>query len=329
VQAGTWTDTLVDSLKVHAGSNVSGRFLFPFQAVKKNGPAAYTSFSSASWQWCSSAGLAPCWDMGIAGMEISSTDSSGILGFEVRDQKFQQGIRKAAVFHDKRSPYILLPVHASPDQIDLQYDLTAECTIVAFPAGADSLSFRFSRIDTGSFPLVIHGVMAETEQPGIRIVQAGVNGASTTSLLECRLIQKQLSYIQPDLVIFSIGVNDVQNIHFSPEAYIARYDSLVTVIRRDFPDCSLLFTTVSDHYRKKKYVNQRTLLANQALQAYTAERGLAIWDLFGVMGGLKSIVSWQRAGLAGRDKIHLTTKGYRLLASLLFEAMIPPVLRKK
>ncbi len=329
VQAGTWTDTLVDSLGIHAGTGVSGRYLFPFQVVKKNGPASFTSSSSASWQLCSSVGLSPCKELGISGMVASTADTSGSLSFVVRPQKFQHHIRSATIFHDKLSPYMLLPAHASPDQISMQYHLAAGCTKFSFPPGCDSLTFRFVRIDTGSYPLVIHGVMADTEESGIRIVQAGVNGASTTSLLECRLIQQQFSEIKPDLVIFSLGVNDVQNVHFSPEAYIARYDSLVSVIRRDFPDCSLLFTTVSDHYRKKKYVNQRSLAANQALHTYTSERGLALWDLFGVMGGLKSIASWQRAGLAGGDKIHLTAKGYKLLASLLFQAMIPQSLRKK
>jgi hypothetical protein len=39
-----------------------------------------------------------------------------------------------------------------------------------------------------------------------------------------------------------------------------------------------------------------------------------------VMGGLNSIVSWQRAGLAKSDRIHFTSSGYTLVGQLLSEA---------
>jgi lysophospholipase L1-like esterase len=47
----------------------------------------------------------------------------------------------------------------------------------------------------------------------------------------------------------------------------------------------------------------------------------AYWDLYEVMGGRNSIKSWERAGLAKRDKIHFTPAGYILNADLLFEAI--------
>lgn len=46
----------------------------------------------------------------------------------------------------------------------------------------------------------------------------------------------------------------------------------------------------------------------------------AYWDLFEIMGGLNSIRLWERAGLAQRDKVHFTKKGYHLNADLLFIA---------
>ena len=47
-----------------------------------------------------------------------------------------------------------------------------------------------------------------------------------------------------------------------------------------------------------------------------------IWDLFSVMGGMNSIVKWEENGLAKSDKIHFTTKGYKLTGDLFFEAFI-------
>ena len=46
----------------------------------------------------------------------------------------------------------------------------------------------------------------------------------------------------------------------------------------------------------------------------------AYYDLFEVMGGLNSIRLWERAGLAQKDKVHFTRKGYQFNADLLFVA---------
>ena len=48
----------------------------------------------------------------------------------------------------------------------------------------------------------------------------------------------------------------------------------------------------------------------------------AFWDMFQVMGGLGSIYQWQQAGLAKKDKIHLTTEGYKLMGDLMFSAIL-------
>ena len=40
------------------------------------------------------------------------------------------------------------------------------------------------------------------------------------------------------------------------------------------------------------------------------------------MGGLNSILVWQRFGLAKRDRIHFTGKGYLLQGDLFFNAFL-------
>ena len=48
----------------------------------------------------------------------------------------------------------------------------------------------------------------------------------------------------------------------------------------------------------------------------------AVWDFYEVMGGFNSIATWEKYRLAKRDKIHLTTIGYKLVGDLLFEAFL-------
>jgi hypothetical protein len=40
------------------------------------------------------------------------------------------------------------------------------------------------------------------------------------------------------------------------------------------------------------------------------------------MGGLNSIVLWQKAGLARSDKVHFTREGYLIVADLFFDALM-------
>jgi len=52
------------------------------------------------------------------------------------------------------------------------------------------------------------------------------------------------------------------------------------------------------------------------------ELDCGVWDFYSVMGGLNSIWVWNRFGLANRDHIHFTRKGYELQGDLFFNAFL-------
>jgi lysophospholipase L1-like esterase len=323
VQAGFWTEALQDSLQHYAGTEGGGKFLFPYQPIGTNGPPSYTSFTSTNWSVCKCTGKTECPEIGLSGIVLSTVDSSGTVGFVLRPSSGIRQFDSAKIFHNESSSYLLSLEGVAPDEYVYQYNIHGAYTRFLFPPKRDSLVIAFSKIDTSNTPFSLFGLTIEDSRPGVFCASIGVNGATTSSFLKCTAFARQIESLEPDLVIFSLGVNDVQNIHFSADNYIANYDHLVSSIREVKPDCSFLFTTVSDHYRKKKYPNRRTLIANEALSHYCMEKGYALWDLFHVMGGFRSIVLWQRANLAGRDKIHFSASGYRLLARLFFQAIFP------
>ena len=49
--------------------------------------------------------------------------------------------------------------------------------------------------------------------------------------------------------------------------------------------------------------------------------GGAVWDQFEIMGGLESMDTWYKEGLAQKDRIHFTNAGYKLLGDLLSNAL--------
>lgn len=101
---------------------------------------------------------------------------------------------------------------------------------------------------------------------------------------------------------------------FSVDDFVARYKVLVSQIRSVNPDCALLFVSNNDSFRRirrKGYVvNSNGKLAEQSFLRLGKDCDAGVWDLFDIMGGLGSMRKWEKAGLAKRDKIHFTEKGY-------------------
>ena len=78
--------------------------------------------------------------------------------------------------------------------------------------------------------------------------------------------------------------------------------------------------TNNDSYYKRRTPNKHALDVVRVMEALSKEHDAAVWDLFGVMGGLNSIALWEEHRLAKSDKIHFTRAGYRLNSDLLFWA---------
>ena len=48
---------------------------------------------------------------------------------------------------------------------------------------------------------------------------------------------------------------------------------------------------------------------------------VAVWDVFALLGGYKSMLKLQKLGLANKDRVHFTNRGYILLGNLMYEAL--------
>ena len=169
----------------------------------------------------------------------------------------------------------------------------------------------------------------ENDEPGIVYHAIGVNGASVPSYLSCEMFERQLALIQPDMVIFAIGINDAVPENFSDSAFIANYDSLIAKIERVVPHCAYIFITNNDSFRKikngkKSYyeVNRNGIRVQRDFYELARRHDGGVWDMFAIMGGLSSMRQWEVMGLAQKDKIHFTRKGYKLMGDMMYRAII-------
>ena len=318
VQGGTWTDQLrQDFLSLGYGLDGGRGLVFPFSAAGTNTPVGYNS--SFSGAWTSSRCLNPETVTGLTGMTVTAQDTSARFIIDLAPREKKQWIPRYTVRsvdvlgYGDMEPVLLLwgrdTLRGVPGRGLWHFDL---------PVYQDRVELAFS-LPSGRY--TIKGLYLDRPGYGLTLSEAGVNGASTASWLKCDDWEEDLRRVRPDLVIFSVGINDIQGRDFDAAAFKRNYGKLVKMVHKVNPRCAILFTANNDSW-KKGAPNPWTGDAEKAFEALAKQYKAAFWDLYDIMGGYGSMEKWQEAGLAQGDKIHFTPEGYRLLGDLLFNAIM-------
>ena len=317
VQGGTWTNTLRKNLMALRYGMDGGRGLvFPYAAAGTNTPQGYqTSFTGT---WTSSRCLKPETVMGVNGMTVSTADTAATVSLDLLPETrkmwdFRYTVRSVDVLgYGDLEPVI----YAGRDTVRGRQE--NECWHFELPHYVDYVKVGF-RGYPGKF--TIKGVYLDNPESGLTVSEAGVNGAATSSFLKCEDFMRDLQLVKPDLVIFSIGINDLQGTDFDARRFVANYGKLVQLVRRVNPHCAFLFTSCNDSWKNGRS-NPFGARAQQAFEEIAAGCDGAYWDLFDIMGGSGSMDRWVSAGLARADHIHFTPEGYTILGNLLFNALM-------
>ena len=155
----------------------------------------------------------------------------------------------------------------------------------------------------------------------------GVNGATCASYSTPERLEKVAS-LHPDLVIVSFGTNEAHGRRYSASEHTEALKTMLSALKQECPDAAFLLTTPPGAYvrngrRGPRVINPRTpLVVNNELK-FARENGIAVWDLYDIVGGKsRACLNWSGANLFQRDKIHFTREGYILQGLLLHEAFI-------
>ncbi len=322
VQGGFWGDELTTKFQSLKKTEGGGFFAFPYKIIKTNSPPYYKSFSDGKWKRCRSATIKElCADFGIAGVTATTNDSTNTFGLRVDSSRHHKLFNIIKVYHNFNNSFSF----SMKNNVDAARMDFPEQGYSEFNWGKqiDSVSFELIRKDTNTKDFILYGFdVHNTAKPGVYYAALGANGASTKSVLRCKLFTKQLKTIQPDLVILSLGVNDVQDKNFSADEFIAHYDTIISWIHTASPHCAILFTTITDNYVRRRGSNKKSNTVEYCIQKLTQEHGAAMWDMYGIMGGYKSILKWYKAKLAKKDKVHFSARGYYIFADLMFDAIM-------
>lgn len=325
VQADQWSMQLRHRLQtLSPGLRAARGYVFPFGMAKSNTPWWYKPEFTGKWTAVRQVTRADTSILGIAGISATTRDTLTEIKISFRtDIHAAYPFNRVRVLHGMDSSYQVFAWSADTSvRIERRVDEAQGFTEFAYSSYRDTLRLRIQRTDSEQRQFTLRGIVLGSDDPGFVLHALGVNGASTASWLRCQRFSEELAQLHPDLVILSIGINDAHDPEFSAARYEANYRELIQRIRRANPDAAILLTTNTDSYVKRRFVNKNAGAVRDAMLRLSASEGVGVWDTWGVMGGEGSIRSWERAGLAQADRVHMKRGGYELLGDLLYGALM-------
>jgi len=323
IQADIMSGQIRKRFQSFQGDQNAGRgFVFPYRLAHTNTPYGYHFERGGNWTTCRNVEKKRICTLGMAGISAYTEDSAAYLSvcFEPEDD-IKYHFNRIKIYHEisKNS----FEIRLDSGVVESQYtDSVHGFTEFKLKEYMDSLGMKFIKTDSNQTGFQLYGMNLETDEPGIIFHNLGINGATTSSFLRCALLSTQLASIKPDLIILGLGINDAYGKNFSQTAFENNYKQLVNEIRKANPSVSIIYTTNNDSYIRRRYLNRNGIKVQESMKRLAKKQDAAIWDMFEIMGGLNSIVLWQRYHLAKNDRIHFTRTGYILMGDLFFDAII-------
>ena len=323
IQADMWSDRVRQRLYNFIPNNNGGRgLLFPFRLAKTNNPYYYKVEYNGEWKGFRNSVLKHRSEFGVTGITAKTTDSLSSLKISFRGDNYPDyDFNTIKILHNQKNESYCIELISDTNALRITNDSIGYTEFI-LSSYQKTFEIAITKMDSIEKEFALYGVTLENQDPGICYHSIGVNGASVPSYLRCELFTKHLELIKPDLVIFSVGINDAYDTQFTASNYEKNYDTLIQYFQTVSPNTALLFTTNNDSYFKRKYPNKKAEEVRTVMKNLATKYGGGVWDMYGLMGGLGSVRTWEKAGLAKKDKIHFTKAGYETVGDLLFEAII-------
>jgi lysophospholipase L1-like esterase len=307
-----------DSLTGNAGRG----FVFPYSAVRTNNPVNIKVAYTGQWTGCRNVEKSKSCNWGLSGITATTSDSSATFTINPNtNPEYIYPVSRVKIFYDvANTSFFKVKLLTEEDRI-----ISAKISNKGFAefllkAPLDQITVAFEKSDSSQTRFTLQGVSLESDSRGMQYHAVGINGAEVASFLR-NTLEPNMQVLNPDLVIISLGTNDAYMADFDEKAFKRNYGTLIQRIKKASPKASILLTTPGDCYRDRKYTNYNNAKATEQIMDLAEETGCGVWNFYEVMGGLRSINQWHANGLASKDKIHLTKKGYTLQGDLLYEAL--------
>jgi len=304
-------------------------WVFPFDLAKTNNPGNYEFSSPNKWKAYRSVREKPrkytTIDYGILGALVTCDDSSIVINFKHDRTQVKPPLSHLRIFHNIGDfPYYIdfgdQNVFVGQKEINKEQGYTD----IYFTHDIDTFRLEFIKKYVSVPELEIYGFLMMNDNPGFSYTAIGINGAGLYTYLGNVRFEAQMKAYPPDFFAYSVGTNDgnVPYNDFKPEVYKANLEKMMQMALRANPDCALLLTVPNDSYYRRRYLNKNIARERDMIYELAKEYDMAVWDLYGVMGGLGSSRTWKNNGLMRSDLIHFTFPGYHFKGELYIDALL-------
>ncbi len=320
VQAGTFSGQIRSRMQqINGDMNAGWGFMFPYRISRTNSPFGYYIRYKGYWQSCRNVERRKTCSLGVGGISATTPGDAQLTVLLEDENQLDYRFHKIRVYYEMRNDEYAISV-------DSVYFKNIEKTKDYFEfelnKHVDSLNIFIRKNENATSSFTLHGIVTEAAPNGILYHSIGVNGAHVPAFLRCVLFEEQLKTLQPDMVILGLGINDAYVRRFSQKNFEDNYSELLRSIRRAAPNTAIIFVTNNDSYMYRRYVNKNGEKVEKSMFKLAEKHNAGVWDMYEVMGGLNSIVLWERNHLAQHDKIHFTREGYLTLGDLFFTALM-------
>ncbi len=321
IQAGSYSGQMRNRFQqLNGDMNAGWGYMFPYRISRTNSPFGYYIRYNGSWQSFRNVERRKSGTLGVGGMSVTTVSPKAELTILLEEEnQLDYSFNKFRVYYQNTDENYTLLVDSALLLHQTKTDAYIDFELNTF---VDSLKIALTKKYNTSGSFTLFGITTESAPNGIMYHSIGVNGAHVPAFLRCQLFAEQLSELNPDLVILGLGINDAYGRKFSQSRFENNYAALIAEIKKAAPNALIVFTTNNDSYLYRRYVNDNGQKVRESMFKMAEKYNAGVWDMFEVMGGLNSVVLWQKNKLAQADRIHFTREGYLLIADLFFTAFM-------
>ena len=202
-------------------------------------------------------------------------------------------------------------------------DSTLQCSSVKGKIG----SVKWT-VDKASEKALFYAVTMDSEK-GVAVDNFSTRGSSGQQIsgIPMSVLKRYNELRKYNLIVLQYGLNVAFEGGVNYNYYKEGMKPIVNMLKKAFPESSILIVGIGDRETKDEDGNLRTMPGVKNLikyqQALAAETNVAFWNLYEAMGGEGSIVEMvnSKPAMANYDYTHINFNGGKYIADLLFEAL--------
>lgn len=169
---------------------------------------------------------------------------------------------------------------------------------------------------------LLDGFVLKNNNAGIRYHAIGVNGAQFKDYTLFPRFFEQLTTLQPDLIIVSLGTNESFSQDLTTETFYAMLQDFNAQLQKQDILAPVLATSPPPSFKNRKIANESATSLSLIFKEKAADLGWAFYDLHNVMGSSKNMPLLNNNNLTSSDLVHYNVEGYTLMGALIADILI-------